>query len=538
MIRKDMLLGTFFEVFLFEETTAQNRSAQSVYLDEVRNSDVYIGLFGAEYGFEDAEGVSPTEREYDLATECDKCRLAFVKRASAHLRSPKERALIAKVEREVTRKSFSSLAMLKKMVYEALFRYLKDRDVVNVRPFDESYSLGVKIEDLDQDRIAAFVRMVRAAGKVTFAPGISTTEILSRLGAFDSSTGKIANAAALLFAKNPELFRPSWEIKCLQLWGTTFEKPFPSYHIYHGTVFEQVDQSLDFVMSRVDHWVGARDAAESAQAPARSEFPIEAVREAIVNAVCHRDYTDEGSVQVMLFRDRLEVLNPGTLPRGWTAANLLQTHDSKPHNGILATAMQWAGYVEKSGYGTEDIVRKCKAWGLREPEYHPSSVDFRLVLWRQEVKELRDFTQVGEVGEVGNKKGVESGTPRGVESSAEKPIKSRVRGGLSRHHSTPLEWVKSVGEVGLPLHEQILVFVAESPRKSSEITEFLGMSRVYGNIARCLNALLDDKLIELTIPEKPRSRLQRYRVTRKGRQVAKLIAANHAPAPSSKKGGS
>ena len=535
MIRKDMLLGTFFEVFLFEETTAQNRSAQSVYLDEVRNSDIYIGLFGTEYGFEDAEGVSPTEREYDLATECDKCRLAFVKRASAHLRSPKERALIAKVEREVTRKSFSSLAMLKKMVYEALFRYLKDRDVVNVRPFDESYSLGVKIEDLDQDRIAAFVRMVRAAGKVTFAPGISTTEILSRLGAFDSSTGKIANAAALLFAKNPELFRPSWEIKCLQLWGTTFEKPFPSYHIYHGTVFEQVDQSLDFVMSRVDHWVGARDAAESAQAPARSEFPIEAVREAIVNAVCHRDYTDEGSVQVMLFRDRLEVLNPGTLPRGWTAANLLQTHDSKPHNGILATAMQWAGYVEKSGYGTEDIVRKCKAWGLREPEYHPSSVDFRLVLWRQEVKELRDFTQVGEVG---NKKGVESGTPRGVESSAEKPIKSRVRGGLSRHHSTPLEWVKSVGEVGLPLHEQILIFVAASPRKSSEITEFLGMSRVYGNIARCLNALLDDKLIELTIPEKPRSRLQKYRITRKGRQVAKLLAGHHAPASSSKKGGS
>ena len=538
MIRKDMLLGTFFEVFLFEETTAQNRSAQSVYLDEVRNSDIYIGLFGTEYGFEDAEGVSPTEREYDLATECDKCRLAFVKRASAHLRSPKERALIAKVEREVTRKSFSSLAMLKKMVYEALFRYLKDRDVVNVRPFDESYSLGVKIEDLDQDRIGAFVRMVRAAGKVTFAPGISTTEILSRLGAFDSSTGKIANAAALLFAKNPELFRPSWEIKCLQLWGTTFEKPFPSYHIYHGTVFEQVDQSLDFVMSRVDHWVGARDAAESAQAPARSEFPIEAVREAIVNAVCHRDYTDEGSVQVMLFRDRLEVLNPGTLPRGWTAANLLQTHDSKPHNGILATAMQWAGYVEKSGYGTEDIVRKCKAWGLREPEYHPSSVDFRLVLWRQEVKELRDFTQVGEVGEVGNKKGVESGTPRGVESSAEKPIKSRVRGGLSRHHSTPKKGVESGGGVALSLREQILLLIAEKPQGSSEVARSFGFRRVYGNLARRIATLLDDQLIEQTMPDKPNSRLQKYRITRKGRQVAKLLAKNHAPVPASKKGGS
>ena len=538
MIRKDMLLGTFFDVFLFEEMAAQNRSAKSVYLDEVRNSDIYLGLFGCEYGFEDAEGVSPTEREYDLATECGKYRLAFVKRTAAHNRMPKERTLIAKVEREVTRKSFSSLAMLKKMVYEALFRYLQDRDVVNVRPFDGSYSLGVKLEDLDPERIANFVRMVRVAGKVTFAPGISTTEILSRLGAFDAGTGKIANAAALLFAKNPALFRPSWELKCLQLWGTTFEKPFPSYHIYHGTVFEQIDQALDFVMSRVDHWVGARDAAKSAQAPARSEFPIEAVREAIVNAVCHRDYTDDGSVQVMLFRDRLEVLNPGTLPRGWTAANLLQTHDSKPHNGILATAMQWAGYVEKSGYGTEDIVRKCKAWGLREPEYHPSSVDFRLVLWRQEVKELRDFTQVGEVGEVGSPKGVESSGARGVESDAEKPIKSMVCDSSSRLYPPGAMGVESGGGVVRSLRDMILLSVMQQPKSRAEIARSLGKPRIFGNLVRRITTLLDDDLIELTVPDKPNSRLQKCRITKKGRQVAKLLAENHAAASSSKKGGS
>lgn len=538
MIRKDMLLGTFFDVFLFEEMAAQNRSAKSVYLDEVRNSDIYLGLFGCEYGFEDAEGVSPTEREYDLATECGKYRLAFVKRTAAYNRMPKERTLIAKVEREVTRKSFSSLAMLKKMVYEALFRYLQDRDVVNVRPFDGSYSLGVKLEDLDPERIANFVRMVRVAGKVTFAPGISTTEILSRLGAFDAGTGKIANAAALLFAKNPALFRPSWELKCLQLWGTTFEKPFPSYHIYHGTVFEQIDQALDFVMSRVDHWVGARDAAKSAQAPARSEFPIEAVREAIVNAVCHRDYTDDGSVQVMLFRDRLEVLNPGTLPRGWTAANLLQTHDSKPHNGILATAMQWAGYVEKSGYGTEDIVRKCKAWGLRVPEYHPSSVDFRLVLWRQEVKELRDFTQVGEVGEVGSPKGVESSGARGVESDAEKPIKSMVCDSSSRLYPPGAMGVESGGGVVRSLRDMILLSVMQQPKSRAEIARSLGKPRIFGNLVRRITTLLDDDLIELTVPDKPNSRLQKYRITKKGQQVAKLLTENHAAASSSKKGGS
>ena len=82
-------------------------------------------------------------------------------------------------------------------------------------------------------------------------------------------------------------------------------------------------------------------------------------------------------------------------------------------------------------------MRKCKAWGLREPEYHPSSVDFRLVLWRQEVKELRDFSQVGGVGEVGSPKGVESSGSRGVESDAEKPIKSMVCDSSSRLYPPP-----------------------------------------------------------------------------------------------------
>lgn len=514
MIRNDMLLGTFFEVFLFERTMAQNRSARSVYIGEVRDSDIYLGIFGDEYGYEDSQGVSPTEREYDKATELGKFRLAFIKR-SASARVPKERAFVAKVEQSVTRKSFSSVATLKKAVYEALFQFLRDRDAVNVRPFDESFSLGVKVDDLDEDKVSAFVKMVRAAGKVTFPRTILLEDILARLGAMDSRTGKIANAAALLFAKDPSRFNPSWEMKCVQLWGTAFEKPFPSYHIYHGTVFEQIDQALDFVMSRVDHWVGPRDGVATAQAPARSELPVEAVREAIVNAVCHRDYTDEGSVQVMLFRDRLEILNPGTLPRGWTAANLLRTHDSKPHNGILATAMQWAGYVEKSGYGTEDIVRKCKAWGLQEPEYHPSAVDFRLVLWRQSARKAADSTPGGGVGEV---KGMKR-----VKSDAEAPVKSRVSGNGVRLHPPSANGVESRGGVRLSMREEILLLLVSGPLGSMEMARRFGKQRVYGNLTRRIATLLEDKLIEQTIPDKPQSRLQKYRITNKGRQLARRI---------------
>ena len=133
-------------------------------------------------------------------------------------------------------------------------------------------------------------------------------------------------------------------------------------------------------MSRIDHEIG--EPLRGGVAPGRNELPELAVREAIVNAVCHRDYADNGSVQIMLFSDRLEILNPGTLPKGWTAERLLRTHDSKARNLTIAQALNWAGYVEKSGNGTESIVRRCVEAGLPKPEYYPDNVDVKAVIWR------------------------------------------------------------------------------------------------------------------------------------------------------------
>jgi hypothetical protein len=68
-IRQDALLGRFFQPFIFEELPAINKTVQQAYLEEVSLCDIYVGLFGSLYGYEDEEGVSPTEREYDTATE-------------------------------------------------------------------------------------------------------------------------------------------------------------------------------------------------------------------------------------------------------------------------------------------------------------------------------------------------------------------------------------------------------------------------------------------------------------------------------------
>ncbi|MCG2761383.1 MAG: hypothetical protein L6407_09245 [Candidatus Delongbacteria bacterium] len=81
-----------------------------------------------------------------------------------------------------------------------------------------------------------------------------------------------------------------------------------------------VDLAVAFVMSRIDLWVGTR--AESTSVPTKYEIPREVVKEAIVNAVAHRNYNSNSSVQVMLFRDRLEVWNSGSLPDELTPAML------------------------------------------------------------------------------------------------------------------------------------------------------------------------------------------------------------------------
>jgi predicted HTH transcriptional regulator len=155
----------------------------------------------------------------------------------------------------------------------------------------------------------------------------------------------------------------------------------PAYQIYKGNVFELVDQATGFVMSRIDNWVGTREEGEKADIPTRPELPIDAVKEAIVNAVCHRDYTSNASVQVMLFRDRLEVWNPGILPYGLTVQKLHGPHKSLPANPLLADPMYWNGYIEKVGTGTEDIINKCREYGLKTPEFYQEE-DFRVVIWR------------------------------------------------------------------------------------------------------------------------------------------------------------
>lgn len=294
-LRGDALMRRFFEVFLFEDVPAADRRADQLYLEEVQHCDVYVGLFGNEYGFEDAAGASPTEREFEAATQAGKYRLIYVKGTDDSARHPKMRALIAKAQGELVRKRFGTAAELVAGLYAAMVEYLERRELIRFGPFDAAPNPEATYEDLDPEKMAWFVGAARGARRFPLAADAAPTDLLRHLNLLDH--GRLTNAALLLFARQPQRFLITSEIKCAHFHGTEVAKPIPSYQIYKGTVFDLVDQAVDFVLSKIALSVGTREAGP--QVPVRYEIPKEVVAEAIVNAVAHRDYTGNGSVQVM-----------------------------------------------------------------------------------------------------------------------------------------------------------------------------------------------------------------------------------------------
>lgn len=202
--------------------------------------------------------------------------------------------------------------------------------------------------------------------------------VLKSLNLMDD--GRITNAALLLFGKEPQRFFPTSEVKCVQFYTNTISKPLASYQVFNGSLFEMIDNAVSFVMSHIDARVGERD--KSAEVDVNFELPLKSVTESIVNSICHRDYTSNGSVQVMLFPNRLEVWNPGRLPFGITTAQLSLPHTSIPANPVLANPLYLAGYIERLGTGTSDMVDECVALGLKAPEFIQDS-NFRAILWRE-----------------------------------------------------------------------------------------------------------------------------------------------------------
>ncbi len=381
---KAFLLGDAFlrrfisEVFLFEEIPAKDRRADQVYLEEVDRCDIYLGIFGYEYGHEDREGISPTEREFNHATRLGKTRLIYVWGADEKRRAPQMKRLIGKVGGQLIRRRVQDISALTAEVYASLVDYLDSRGALRVPPFDASTCDGAVLNDLSRKRIAWFLETARRERGFPLKFNTTTQALLTHLNLLDN--GKPTNAAVLLFGANPQRFQRTAETKCIHCHGTEYRRPFASLQVYGGDLFEQADQSRDFVLAKINRAIGTRAAAITA--PATYELPPDAVGEAIVNAIAHRDYYSNAAVEVRLFADRLEVWNPGSLPGTLTLDSLRHDHPSIPYNPLVAESLYLTRYIERVGSGTQVIIELCREAGLPEPEFEQRAGSFVITLWR------------------------------------------------------------------------------------------------------------------------------------------------------------
>ncbi len=469
-VEGDALLCRYFRVFLFEALPARDQRADEAYLQQVEQCAVYVGLFGEQYGFEDAAGLSPTEHEFDAAKARGLSRLIFVKGQIDAGRAPKMQNLINTAGAQLIRRRFASLPELTAALYASLIEHLEKSGVLRSGPFDASACHRAVLDDIADEKLRRFLRTARHARNYALDEAAPVRDALTHLNLLDH--GAPTHAAVLLFAAQPQRFLPASELKCMHFHGTEVRKPIPSYQIYKGTVFELVDQAVDFVLAKIARTVGTR--AAGLQAPETYELPRDAVAEAIVNAVAHRDYTSNASVQVMLFADRLEIWNPGELPAALTPERLRMAHASIPRNPLLAEPLFLARYIEKAGTGTLDMIALCREAGLREPTFRQEGGQFVQTLWRP--------VQVSDLN-TGAQSGVESRVESGVEST---------------------------------MTLQILHCVRSRPLSKSDIALALGKAKPGRYLNDLMKKMLTDELVEYTIPDKPNSRLQQYRLTAKG----------------------
>ena len=229
--------------------------------------------------------------------------------------------------------------------------------------WDERVCEGASLEDMEEDKVRWFVKEAKKQRGLDISEDLPLEEVLMRLKL--TRNKKLTNAAILLFGKNPQEFFTRPEVKCIRFKGIDVAGKMLDFKVIQTNLFDQLTESEKFIYNNISMAAWIED--WKLQRQEKWEYPPKAIREALANALCHREYETTSSVQVRIFDDRIEFWNPGKLPEGWTVETLKQKHESKPPNPSLIQHFFWLKYVEDVGTGTNKIIQWCKEWGLPEP---------------------------------------------------------------------------------------------------------------------------------------------------------------------------
>lgn len=247
----------------------------------------------------------------------------------------------------------------------------------------DSEASSVKLNEISAQKVKSFIRKYEEERDAALQGSKLTEAILKKLKLLRGK--KPVNAAVLMFSKEPQLHFYNSLLRCARFKGNE-AIDFVDMQDIGGTIIEQVPAALNFIRKHINI------AAVIKGKPEREnvwEIPRDALREAIINAICHRDYENTANVQIRIFDDRLEIWNPGLLPDNISIDELKKEHPSIPRNESIARCFYMIKYIEQWGTGTNRIVRLCKEAGIKEPEFKESGGSFIISFQREQIEKVR-----------------------------------------------------------------------------------------------------------------------------------------------------
>ncbi len=198
----------------------------------------------------------------------------------------------------------------------------------------------------------------------------------------------LKRAAVLLFHPDPEKFVTNAYVK-IGFFESDSDLRFQDE--VHGNLFEQVEKTMELLFTK---YIKAMISYDDIYRIETFEYPKEAVREALLNAIAHKDYTGATPIQISVYKDKIMIWNYGELPENWTIDTLQKKHSSVPHNPDISNAFFRIGYIEAWGRGIRKMNEQCAVAGLPQPLYYYESSGF-WVVFRKDLFNVEDLQAKG-----------------------------------------------------------------------------------------------------------------------------------------------
>lgn len=335
---------------------------------------------------------------------------------------------------------------------------LKDEDDIGKW---ESKASNCNIQDIDEKLLKDFIEKGRKAKRINF-PYTNKEEILKKISLVNRNN-ELLNAGYILFNKEAKL-----EMQ-MAIFATETKLTFLDIDQVFGNIFDLIEIGEGYIRKNIKWPVNFKSGGmERVEIP---EIPLEAIREAIINSLIHRDFKNPKSNEVAIYKDRVEIFNPGEFPEGYKPEDFIKGEGSIPRNPLIANTLYLSKDIEKWGSGFRRITEVCAKADVKV-KFEIRKNGFMVIFYRKTDEELLDLT----------------GENKNAQENTQEMHKKRTRNA----------------------QEDFILDFCNEAKTLKEILEYCGYKNARNFREKYINPLLKDGKLKMTIPEQPKNRNQKY----------------------------